>query len=71
MMIINYVKEVLAAIKHSLNLAHRGFCILVSIIGLILLIPINFLIKLLYVTYKRIDYYDEKFEKKIWPFGKF
>lgn len=74
-MIVNYIKKTLTPIKHSfnygLNLAHRGFCILSVIICLILLIPIRFLIKLIYVTYKRMDYYDEKFEKKVWPFGKF
>lgn len=74
-MIVNYIKKGLTTSKHglnhSLNLAHRGFCILSVIICLILLIPIRFLIKLIYVTYKRMDYYNEKFEKKVWPFGKF
>lgn len=69
-MIVNYIKEALATIKYSLNLAHRGFCIVSVIICLILLIPIRFLIKLIYVTYKRMDYYNDKFEKKVWPFGK-
>lgn len=70
-MIVNYIKKDIAAIKNGLNLAHRGFCILSVIICLIILIPIRFLTKLIYVTYKRMDYYDEKFEKKVWPFGKF
>lgn len=70
-MIVNYIKKTLTAVNHGLNLAHRGFCVLSVIICLILLIPIRFLIKLIYVTYKRMDYYNEKIEKKVWPFGKF
>lgn len=69
-MIVNYIKKTLTAVNHGINLAHRGFCVLSVIICLILLIPIRFLIKLIYVTYKRMDYYNEKIEKKVWPFGK-